>query len=116
MTSHDVVAQIRRTLSIKKVGHAGTLDPLATGVLVVCLGRATRLSEYAMVSNKQYRAFVHLGVTTDTYDAEGEILTTKDADHITQECVERELAAFIGNSKQLPPDVQRNQTRWAQAL
>jgi tRNA pseudouridine55 synthase len=71
MTSHDVVATVRRGLHIKKVGHAGTLDPMADGVLVICLGGATRLSEYVMQSTKRYRARVHLGVTTDTYDAEG---------------------------------------------
>jgi tRNA pseudouridine55 synthase len=103
MTSHDVVAKIRRTLSIKKVGHAGTLDPLATGVLVVCLGPATRLSEYAMASTKQYRARVHLGITTETYDSDGAILTKQEAGHITQEQVEHELRAFIGNIEQLPP-------------
>lgn len=103
MTSHDVVAKIRRTLSIKKVGHAGTLDPLATGVLVVCLGPATRLSEYAMASTKQYRARVHLGITTETYDADGAVLAKQEAVHITREQVEHVLQAFIGNIEQLPP-------------
>ncbi len=103
MTSHDVVARLRRALKIKKVGHAGTLDPLATGVLVVCLGPATRLSEYAMHTHKRYRAEVHLGVTTDTYDAEGEIVAEADAGPITREMVEAELAAFTGDIEQIPP-------------
>lgn len=103
MTSHDVVAKIRRGLKIKKVGHAGTLDPLATGVLVVCLGMATRLSEYVMDSTKRYRARVHLGVTTDTYDAEGEILLQRDCTHITQANVEQALAVFTGEIEQIPP-------------
>lgn len=103
MTSHDVVAQIRRTLGIKKVGHAGTLDPMATGVLVICLGRATRLSEYAMAANKQYRANIRLGITTDTYDADGEVLATSHTKHISQCLVEQELTAFLGNIEQLPP-------------
>lgn len=103
MTSHDVVARVRRQLKVKKVGHAGTLDPMATGVLIVCLGLATRLSEYAMASTKGYRAVVHLGITTDTYDAEGEVIATQPAEHITQMDVEHALAPFRGQIEQLPP-------------
>ncbi len=103
MTSHDVVARIRRGLNVKKVGHAGTLDPLATGVLVICIGGATRLSEYAMQSTKRYRATVTLGVETDTYDAEGEIVARHDASHITQQDVENVLGQFCGEIDQLPP-------------
>lgn len=103
VTSHDVVAKIRRGLSVKKVGHAGTLDPMATGVLILCLGGATRLSEYVMNSTKRYRARVRLGITTATYDAEGEILQNRDAAHITQTHVENALAAFRGDIQQLPP-------------
>ncbi|MBC7870660.1 MAG: tRNA pseudouridine(55) synthase TruB, partial [Chitinophagaceae bacterium] len=88
MTSHDVVHKIRRGLSIKKVGHAGTLDPLATGVLIICLGGATRLSEYAMNSTKRYRARVHLGITTSTYDAEGEITAERPIKHLSRLDVE----------------------------
>jgi tRNA pseudouridine55 synthase len=103
MTSHDVVAKIRRGLKIKKVGHAGTLDPMATGVLVVCLGGATRLSEYVMQSTKRYRARVHLGATTDTYDAEGEVQIRRDATHITRADVESVLVNFLGDIQQIPP-------------
>jgi tRNA pseudouridine55 synthase len=103
MTSHDVVAKIRRTLKVKKVGHAGTLDPLATGVLIICVGSATRLSEYVMHATKRYRAQVHLGVTTNTYDAEGEILQQRDASHIQRAAVEAKLAMFLGNIEQMPP-------------
>lgn len=103
MTSHDVVARIRRGLKLKKVGHAGTLDPMATGVLVICIGSATRLSEYAMQSTKHYRATVRLGVATDTYDAEGEIVAKHDASHITRDEVERVLRKFCGEIDQLPP-------------
>jgi len=107
MTSHDVVAKVRRlcrnSVGKTKVGHAGTLDPLATGVLVICLGYATRLSEYAMQSTKKYRATVHLGIETDTYDAEGEIIAEKDASHITLAQVEESFQAYIGDIKQLPP-------------
>jgi tRNA pseudouridine55 synthase len=103
MTSHDVVAQVRRGLKIKKVGHAGTLDPLATGVLVLCLGAATRLSEYVMHTTKQYRAQIHLGVTTTTYDAEGEVLRERDASGLTRADFEQALAQFRGAVQQLPP-------------
>lgn len=103
MTSHDVVAKIRRGLKVKKVGHAGTLDPLATGVLVICMGVATRLSEYAMASAKTYRATVHLGVTTTTYDAEGETISQQDAAHISRQDVEQALPQFLGAIEQLPP-------------
>lgn len=107
LTSHDVVAQVRRRFKaltgFKKVGHAGTLDPLATGVLVLCLGGATRLSDYVMHTTKQYRAHITLGKTTITYDAEGELVTEVDASHITQEQVETILPQFIGEISQIPP-------------
>lgn len=107
MTSHDVVARVRRrakkTVGKTKVGHAGTLDPMATGVLIVCVGQATRLSEYAMHSTKQYRAEVHLGIETDTYDAEGEIIAEQDATHIPLAQIENALKVFIGDIEQMPP-------------
>jgi tRNA pseudouridine55 synthase len=102
-TSHDVVNSVRRALSIKKVGHTGTLDPLASGVLIICIGQATRLSEYVMASTKRYRAHIHLGVTTDTYDAEGKIVTEHPIDHLQREDVERALPGLIGSIEQFPP-------------
>ncbi|MEL6150505.1 MAG: tRNA pseudouridine(55) synthase TruB [Chloroflexota bacterium] len=103
ITSHDVVSKVRRVFGIKKVGHAGTLDPLATGVLILCVGGATRLSEYVMHQTKVYRATVKLGVTTTTYDAEGDITEQKDATHITQADVEPVLPRFTGDIEQYPP-------------
>lgn len=103
MTSHDVVAKVRRTLGLRRVGHAGTLDPLATGVLVVCVGRATRLSEYVMASTKTYAAQVYLGAATTTYDAEGDITAQHDASHITRDNVAAVLPQFTGHIDQLPP-------------
>lgn len=103
MTSHDVVAKLRRGLKLKKVGHAGTLDPMATGVLIICVGGATRLSEYVMASTKHYQARVRLGITTDTYDAEGKILQTRDASGIKLTKVEGVLATFRGDIQQFPP-------------
>ena len=106
-TSHDVVAQVRRhyrkLTGSKKVGHAGTLDPLAEGVLVICLGAATRLSDYVMRSRKVYQGQITFGATTTTYDAEGEIVTTKNADHIMLSDIERVLPQFIGDIEQVPP-------------
>lgn len=103
MTSHDVVAKIRRGSGVKRVGHAGTLDPMATGVLIVCVGAATRLSEYVMASNKQYMAVVRLGIETTTYDAEGETLATADVRHLTRDTVATALASFQGEIAQIPP-------------
>lgn len=103
ITSHDVVAKIRRGLKIKKVGHAGTLDPLATGVLVICIGDATRLSDYVMHSQKTYIAQVKFGESTTTYDAEGEITAKKEASHITQTDIEAILPQFTGEIQQIPP-------------
>jgi len=107
LTSHDVVARVRRRYKeltgSKKVGHAGTLDPLATGVLVLCLGGATRLSDYVMHTTKQYHAQITLGQTTTTYDAEGDTVTEADASHIRQADVEAVLPQFTGNIQQVPP-------------
>jgi tRNA pseudouridine55 synthase len=102
-TSHAVVGRVRRIFGLRRVGHAGTLDPLATGVLVVCVGTATRLSEYAMASVKAYRARVQLGATTTTYDAEGDITSQAGASHITQPMIAAVLAQFTGQIEQLPP-------------
>ncbi len=103
MTSHDVVARVRRASGIKKIGHAGTLDPLATGVLVLCVGGATRLSDYVMHGTKRYQARVRLGATTTTYDSEGEIVLERDASGIAREDVERILPSFLGGIGQVPP-------------
>jgi len=102
MTSHDVVAAVRRTLRQQKVGHAGTLDPMATGVLLMCLGDATRLSEYLMASPKTYRAEIRLGVSTTTDDAQGRIV---DEQPVTATCeeIETALRAFVGRIAQVPP-------------
>ena len=107
LTSHDVVAQVRRQYRAltgsAKVGHAGTLDPLADGVLVICLGAATRLSDYIMRGRKAYHARITFGVSTTTYDAAGDFLEGKSADHIKRSDLERVLPQFIGDIKQVPP-------------
>ena len=101
-TSHDVVARVRALTGIRRVGHAGTLDPLATGVLLVCVGRATRVAEYLMAGQKVYRARVRLGITTDTYDAEGQVVAEAPVE-VNRTQVEAALAQFRGLIAQLPP-------------
>ena len=102
MTSHDVVARVRRLTHQRRVGHAGTLDPAASGVLPICLGQATRVAEYLSESGKRYRATVVLGAVTDTYDAEGDVIRTAPV-HVTREEAQAALAAFRGPQMQLPP-------------
>jgi tRNA pseudouridine55 synthase len=103
MTSHDVVVRVRRLTGQRKVGHSGTLDPMATGVLLICLGQATRVTEYLMVGRKQYRAVVRFGVSTDTYDAEGTVIQTVESFQVSEAQIAEELAAFQGVIQQVPP-------------
>src|SRR5690242_12487034 len=103
LTSHDIVARIRKLLKQKRVGHAGTLDPAADGVLPICVGQGTRVAEYLSESGKAYQAKVTFGVVTDTYDAEGAILRTTDASMLTRAQVEEALARFLGPQMQMPP-------------
>lgn len=103
ITSHDVVVQIRRMLKIKKVGHSGTLDPLATGVLILCLGRGTRLVQFLNESEKVYQASIQLGIETDTGDLEGKVIQQIDPSAITQAEIETALGKFIGEIEQIPP-------------
>src|SRR5947208_10592232 len=88
MTSHDVVAKVRKVLKQKRVGHAGTLDPAASGVLPICVGQGTRVAEYLSESGKAYRAEITFGMVTDTYDAEGTITRTVDTASLTLEQIE----------------------------
>ncbi len=103
MTSHDVVAKIRKLLKQKRVGHAGTLDPAASGVLPVCVGQGTRVAEYLSESGKAYQAEISFGIVTDTYDAEGTILRTNDATMLTQTSIAEVLPQFLGQQMQMPP-------------
>jgi tRNA pseudouridine55 synthase len=103
ITSHDVVARVRKITGLRKVGHTGTLDPMATGVLVVCLGQATRLIEYIMAVKKQYRAVIRFGVTTDTLDADGTIVARSDASALTETDLNQALPPFLGDIDQRPP-------------
>ncbi len=103
LTSHDVVSRVRRAACQKKVGHAGTLDPLATGVLVLALGQATRTIEYLTSHDKVYEAVVQLGAVTDTYDAEGQVVRQYEGVFPTREQVETSLSLFRGDILQKPP-------------
>lgn len=104
-TSHDVVAKLRRHLRFKKIGHGGTLDPMATGLLILLLGRGTKLSNYVMGSDKTYQGTMHLGITTDSQDADGEVTGGQDASAITEEAVRAEMAKLTGDLMQTPPMV-----------
>jgi tRNA pseudouridine55 synthase len=104
MTSHDVVDEVRRRLGTKKVGHAGTLDPDATGILVVGVGRATRLLSFTQAAPKRYRATAHFGVTTSTQDASGEVLDRRTPT-FTRTDLETTLTKFTGAIEQIPPMV-----------
>lgn len=102
-TSFDIVSRVRRWSGEKRVGHGGTLDPLATGVLLVCLGNATRMMEFMAAQPKTYRAEVELGITTDSYDISGRIVSRRDASGITRAQVEHALSRFQGTIAQIPP-------------
>jgi tRNA pseudouridine55 synthase len=105
MTSHDVVARIRRLAGTRKVGHAGTLDPMATGVLVVGVEKATRLLGYLTLTEKEYAATIRLGQSTNTDDAEGEITATATAAGVSAETLAKEVARLTGEILQVPPAV-----------
>ncbi len=105
MTSHDVVAKVRKRLGTKKVGHAGTLDPMATGVLVLGIGSATRLLQYITDGAKEYEATIRLGISTHTDDREGDVLESKSAAHLIDSEIRDFLAGLIGTIMQKPSSV-----------
>ena len=102
-TSHDIVSKIRKQLNIKKVGHTGTLDPLATGVLPILLGNGTKLSKYLMNHNKKYIATIKLGEKTESGDLEGKVIEQKEVPSFSKEQVQAVLTNFKGKQKQIPP-------------
>jgi len=103
ITSHDVVFKVRRKLRIKKVGHAGTLDPLATGVLVLLLGKSTKLSSQFIAFDKSYRATLILGTITNSADIQGEVVLQKPYHHLSKENIMKAVQKFQGESQQIPP-------------
>jgi tRNA pseudouridine55 synthase len=102
-TSHDVVAKLRNLLRVSRIGHGGTLDPAATGVLPIFIGRATRIAEYLLDWDKEYVAVMRLGEATDTQDATGVVLARSQAHHVTRADLDSTSARFRGRIKQLPP-------------
>ncbi len=103
MTSHDVVQAIRNGTNLRRAGHTGTLDPRASGVLVILVGPAVRLSEYVSASDKRYQAIIRLGGSTDTFDAEGSVTPTKNPVDVTEAQFEEALKTFVGEIEQTPP-------------
>src|SRR3954463_5105622 len=104
-TSHDVVARMRRLAGTRRVGHAGTLDPMATGVLVVGLGRATRLLGFMSGHDKEYDATIRLGVTTPSDDADGDVVEVRDASDVDDGALAAAVAALVGAVEQVPSAV-----------
>ncbi len=102
-TSFDIVREIRKKYNIKQVGHIGTLDPMATGVLVILVGEATKLSDYLMEHDKEYMAKIYLGKKTDTGDSEGKVIDNKEVPNLNKEKIEKVLFSFLGQSNQVPP-------------
>jgi tRNA pseudouridine55 synthase len=102
-TSHDVVARLRGKLHMKRVGHAGTLDPMATGLLVILLGKATRLSQYLMSVDKEYEGTIEFGKVTDTQDAEGQVMETRPVPALSAADVDAAIRGFSGDQYQTPP-------------
>ncbi|MEI6790474.1 MAG: tRNA pseudouridine(55) synthase TruB, partial [Myxococcaceae bacterium] len=102
-TSFDIVAQTRRSFKTKAVGHTGTLDPFATGLLVLLLGRYTRLCEHITAQDKTYEAEICFGIGTDTDDCEGQVIATGDTSHLTPELINTALESFLGDQLQVPP-------------
>ncbi len=105
MTSHDVVSRVRRKLNMRRVGHAGTLDPLATGVLIMLLGRSTKLFDKFVAFDKAYAATLKLGTQTTSADITGEVIEQKPFEYVSRENVENVLREFVGESEQMPPMV-----------
>lgn len=102
-TSHDVVASARRLLRIKKIGHCGTLDPSATGLLLLTIGRATRLTRFLIQAPKTYEGTIRFGITTDTYDLEGRVTSESPLDGVTPEAIDQAMTTFVGEGLQTPP-------------
>ena len=103
ITSSKLVQSIKKTFSLNKIGHTGTLDPLATGLMVLCVGQATKFSQFLLVKDKSYRVSIKLGVATDTFDAEGLVTSEKDVNHVTRDLIEASLTNFQGEIEQIPP-------------
>lgn len=103
ITSHGVISRLRKKLGLKKIGHAGTLDPTATGLLIMCIGQATKISGYITDSEKKYETDLEFGKTTTTYDSEGEFVEIKDASNLNIQEIQKHIQSLLGEQKQKPP-------------
>ncbi|MBI3988547.1 MAG: tRNA pseudouridine(55) synthase TruB [candidate division NC10 bacterium] len=103
ITSHDVVDAVRKILAMRKIGHTGTLDPIATGVLPLCVGRATKIAQYLTQADKEYLITMRLGVTTDTLDADGKVLSQVEDFTVEQKKLQEIMQGFVGEIQQIPP-------------
>jgi tRNA pseudouridine55 synthase len=103
MTSQEAVTAVKKALGIRKAGHTGTLDPIATGLLIVCVNRATRLARYFSALDKEYRVMMKLGEATDTQDAEGRVVERADYSCLNERDIREAVASFRGRIKQMPP-------------
>lgn len=102
-TSHDVVARLRRKLNMRRIGHAGTLDPMATGLLIMLIGKATRISQYLISLDKEYEGTITLGATTDSQDADGTVMETRPVPPLTEAELKTAMNSFLGDQYQMPP-------------
>ena len=102
-TSHDVVARLRGKLKMKRIGHAGTLDPMATGLLIILVGKATRISQYLISLDKEYEGTIELGKVTDTQDADGETMETRPVPALAEADIRTAMKTFLGDQYQIPP-------------
>ncbi len=102
-TSHDVVARLRRKLHMKRIGHAGTLDPMATGLLIMLIGKATRISQYLISLDKEYEGTIELGKITDSQDAQGQVMETRPVPALTEAELRTAMQGFLGDQYQTPP-------------
>ena len=103
ITSHDVVDRVRRLFRMKRVGHAGTLDPMATGLMLILVGKATKVSQYLMSMDKEYTGTLKLGEETDSQDADGEVLASKEVPELSEEEIQSALKDYLGDQYQTPP-------------
>lgn len=102
-TSHDVVARLRRKLNMRRIGHAGTLDPMATGLMILLIGKATKISQYLISLDKEYEGTIELGKVTDSQDGDGEVLSTLPVPALTEDELRAAMTTFMGDQYQIPP-------------
>ena len=117
ITSHDIVDRLRRKLKMKKIGHAGTLDPLATGLMIMLIGKATKVSQFLISLDKSYEGEFLLGIETNSQDSDGEVVAEKSIpEDLTREKLAETMKTFLGDQYQTPPMFSAKKNRWRSAL